>query len=455
MDGNIAKESKQVSRELQTAAKRIRNSSTMDIRTLDRQAIKKQNIRNEFQIVHKIDAGDGTLGGMNGGVFVVRMNGLSNRLFVEKRFKKKDMDMGKKEIEMLERVKHASLTFYTMSFIMQDLSDASLYVEFCDRGSLEELIKAYIKRSDQRPKPNVPEAFAWHALVGLCDGLAYLQTGSSHFRKNFAADPNWTPILHRDIKPDNVLLRSRSRVGSNAYFYCVLSDFGLACEDHPPNDYRCDPWQKSGSKLGTMPYLAPELLYDTFPRNERDSRYFPDGQRHTCKSDLWALGASIFNLCVARPCESGYNHITLKGKPPYLQTHQYWEVKGSRSEALIVPSFYSEQLRRAIIRCTDADPRSRKSPAEMIKILEHLLKESGHQEQGKNSEAIPDWATRVHEYQSKAEKVSQLEQSSKKKPTPAKAYRPPQMQFPPSPNHYSAPIQLQLPPCQYPYRHRR
>ena len=245
---------------------------------------------------------------MNGGVFVVRMKGLASRMFVEKRFKPEDVSIGKKEIEMLERVKHASLTFYTAAFIIPDLSNASLYVEFCDRGSLEELTREYMKRSNQSPKPEVPEAFIWHVLVGLCDGLAYLQGGVSIYRKKGAVPkPDWIPILHRDIKPDNVLLRSRATLGSGKYYYCVLSDFGLACEDRPDHDPKVDLWQQSGAKLGTKAYWAPELLYHPYPQTlttfrgmDEQWKYFPDRNRHTRYSDLWALGASyvIINTVV-------------------------------------------------------------------------------------------------------------------------------------------------------------
>lgn len=151
-----------------------------------------------------------------------------------------------------------------------------------------------MKVYQDRPEELIPEPFIWHAFIGLADALAYLQTGGPGAR-------NWIPILHRDVKPDNVLLRSRSTIGSTKYPYCILSDFGLALEDIP------DPKRNSSlyfeAKCGSRMWWAPEMLYAPYPRNrdyekvtDIESRVFPRGCGFTSRSDVWALGAVAFNM---------------------------------------------------------------------------------------------------------------------------------------------------------------
>jgi NIMA (never in mitosis gene a)-related kinase len=396
----LAANAKAVPKELRIAASAQKNSAGLDPSKMRRAPIGDKDIRDHYDIVHTIDAGDGKKGGMNGGVFVVRIRGADNRLYIEKRFKEDQVPLARKEIEITRKLNHAALMSYSYAFIIDKPIPltASIYVEFCDRGDLDGVIREYAKHKGERP----PEAFIWHAFGGLLDGLAYLQTGVGHLHnKNIKRPHKWTPILHRDMKPDNVLLRSRMTVGSGKYFYCVLSDFGLATEDQHPSDKLCDPSQTSGRKCGTMAYLAPEQCYDPYPKTEDENKYFPkgrNGQRmgHSRKTDVWALGATIFNLM---ECEGITGHLDFSKRPSGLDSQTWYEgqLARRRKYPLVPPMEYSAELRELIYDATRWDPENRPDAVELVKKFEKLQRKSGFDTQ-RDAPPLPDWATREHAY---------------------------------------------------------
>lgn len=77
-------------------------------------------------------------------------------------------------------------------------------------------------------------------------------------------------VLHRDVKPGNVLLAHDGRV--------VLTDFGIAAMDDP-GDGKSTHLTRSGELVGSLDYLAPERA---------------QGQEPGPASDVWALGATLY-----------------------------------------------------------------------------------------------------------------------------------------------------------------
>lgn len=107
-------------------------------------------------------------------------------------------------------------------------------------------------------------------------------------------------IVHRDLKPSNVFLATHG---------VKLLDFGLARPDLQQTTLdSLDSLTRSGAVFGTPGYMAPELI---------------TGDPGDARSDLFAVGAILFEMLAGRPAFGGRTVIavvnaTLTEQPPAL-----------------------------------------------------------------------------------------------------------------------------------------
>jgi len=123
---------------------------------------------------------------------------------------------------------------------------------------------------DEQVEQNNPDRLhaLCEALAQVCDGLSFI-----HARG----------LLHRDVKPGNILVRQDRRA--------TLVDFGLAkrlTEDPEITDH--------GHVVGTYRYMSPEQA-----RGELLDR----------RSDLYSLGATLYDLLAGRPAFPQRNQLEL------------------------------------------------------------------------------------------------------------------------------------------------
>ncbi len=153
----------------------------------------------------------------------------------------------RREAGLLKRLRHPSIP---------------AAVQFGERGELAFIAMEFVdglSAADRVALGPVPAVQA--AEIGIATAHA-LQ--SAHERG----------VLHRDVKPDNVLLRDDGGV--------AVTDFGLA------RDAGAGTQTESGSIVGTPVYMAPEQI--DAGRGKVDVR-----------SDVYALGATLYELLTARP----------------------------------------------------------------------------------------------------------------------------------------------------------
>jgi transcriptional regulator with GAF, ATPase, and Fis domain len=146
-------------------------------------------------------------------------------------------------------------------------------------------------------------------------------------------------LVHRDLKPENLLVRRTPKLGRRV----VLLDFGLAAERHA-----ADP---ALALAGTLSYLAPELF---------------DGAPATKKSDLYALGAVLFEAVHGRP------PFALKGDD---FTSFVDAVRAGRRSRPALPSGHAPGLGSWIDSLLSPDPALR--PTSAVDALARLNDASG------------------------------------------------------------------------------
>ncbi|MFI8521983.1 protein kinase [Streptomyces sp. NPDC085481] len=137
-------------------------------------------------------------------------------------------------------------------------------------------------------------------------------------------------VLHRDVKPGNVLLDRSGRV--------VLTDFGIAAMDDP-GDGSATHLTRSGEIVGSLDYLAPERA---------------QGQQPGPASDVWALGATLY--------------AAVEGASPFRRTSTWSTLNAIVTEAL-PESHRAGPLGPVLPRLLHKDPAQRPDARTAARLL--------------------------------------------------------------------------------------
>lgn len=305
-------------------------------------------------MVKTLDPGQGNgPGALNGGVYVVRRrtDGLK---CVEKRLPPDKIRDGYliQELIKLRALEHPNIVQYIDGFVCMrsDPPAAALYMEYCDLGSLADVIDRYRARPD---RPYMPEAFIWHAFHCMLKALAYLHHGIVDV-KEFAQVDNWLTVLHRDLKPQNVFVRMAE--SGARYPKVVLGDFGIAMREDDPE------WGMADDLCGSMAWQPPEV-----PHHDREGR-----------GDVWSVGAMIQSMC---RLDDGP-----VGRPPPGISMDDWVAHPKARRPKTAGSHYSKQLNTVLTAALTLKRRHR--PTAVVLLLE--LKEL-FQEVLPKWKQLPDW----------------------------------------------------------------
>ncbi|XP_037662468.1 AP2-associated protein kinase 1 isoform X7 [Choloepus didactylus] len=197
-------------------------------------------------------------------VFLVRTsNGMKcalKRMFVNNEH---DLQVCKREIQIMRDLSgHKNIVGYIDSSINNvssgDVWEVLILMDFCRGGQVVNLM-------NQRLQIGFTENEVLQIFCDACEAVARL-----HQCK--------TPIIHRDLKVENILLHDRG--------HYVLCDFGSATNKFQnPQTEGVNAVEDEIKKYTTLSYRAPEMvnLYS--------------GKIITTKADIWALGCLLYKLC--------------------------------------------------------------------------------------------------------------------------------------------------------------
>ncbi|KAJ9528355.1 hypothetical protein QJQ45_014333 [Haematococcus lacustris] len=141
-------------------------------------------------------------------------------------------------------------------------------------------------------------------------------------------------LIHRDIKPENILL--------NHSFQIKIADFGLSIDSTN---------EVANTRLGTIDYLAPEILDCPVKQNPNDNKENPN-IGYTNKVDCWSVGVLAYEL--------------LAGQPPFAAPSPQETLRRIRTKEVEYPPWFSHEaldfLRGVLVR----DPRCRPTISQML-----------------------------------------------------------------------------------------
>ena len=142
-----------------------------------------------------------------------------------------------------------------------------------DMGSLKSLIKLATKKDGKNiaeGKPLIPEPIVAKIFQQILCGLSYLNVVLKQ--------------MHRDIKPDNILLNRKG--------FVKVTDFGITKQYNDGDES-----EKAKTFVGTMTYMSPERM---------------EGEKYDYAGDVWSLGVMLIE--------------TVTGKFPFKETKDFLEM---------------------------------------------------------------------------------------------------------------------------------
>lgn len=241
---------------------------------------------------------------------------------------KVEKEMAMNEVNVFSKLHHPNIISYHGSFVRGEV--LFIEMEYADEGNLAQVIS--------ETEEYLPERYVLNVFEQVSSAISYMHAEN---------------ILHRDLKTANVFLK-RGIV--------KIGDFGIS--------KIMDTKVHAQTILGTPYYFSPEMC---------------EGKNYDEKSDVWAMGCILGEMCCKQKTFSASNLSELVKK---IMNGQY----------IPLPDGYSDQLKYLLRVLLQINPSDRPSARDVLKfyvplVYKNLGKFDGYAYAGNEADLLEKTAT--------------------------------------------------------------
>lgn len=214
----------------------------------------------------------------------------------------RDAQLAHQEVFLLQELLHPLIVSYHDSFVIDGTNILVILMEYCEGGDLRKLITSKSESGSHFSEEEVMTYF-----VQIVQALEYIHS---------------VKVLHRDLKTSNIFLKTEA----DGRTVVKLGDFGIS----RVLEGTCD---AAVTMVGTPYYMSPEVC-----RSEP----------YSWKSDVWALGCVLYEMCMLK---HAFESSSLMGLVYKIVSDNYEPI----------PSFYSQELNDLLRQLLDKQADKRPS----------------------------------------------------------------------------------------------